>query len=184
MMLSQFLAQVTGSWLSIAGCGTMILILAETLGQAWEAGRVVRNIDKLETAFAHIHRTEEPIQRVAGQLTLVTRSPGSSLQRLQSASARLLSGPVRRSRYAMHKLELVSPSIGLGWTMAAFVAALPGALETLQNDPGALFSQVGMGGGTSVIGVVCFVVALNQRLRLDMAVERLADLVPDRGAGA
>ena len=184
MMLDQFITQITSSWLSIAGYATMTLILVETLGQAWETNRVMRRVDEVERAFAQLHRAEAPQKTTTGQLALATRIPDHGLLQLRVASERLLTGPVRRSRYALHKLELVSPSIGLGWTMAAFVAALPSALETLQNDPGVLFSQVGMGGGTSVLGVICFVIALSKRLRLDMAAEGLAELAHDRGAGA
>lgn len=71
-----------------------------------------------------------------------------------------------RSARSLELFAQIAPVLGLGWTMASFGMALFGLDTALSEDPDGVFMRMGIGPGTSVVGLLCLLVALAQHARI------------------
>lgn len=84
---------------------------------------------------------------------------------------------LQRSQSNLGLLEKVAPVAGLGFTMAAFILAIPGLNAAMASDPDAVFNKFGVGAGTSLIGAVCLVVAIIEHHRVQATLPWLVQAV-------
>lgn len=76
-------------------------------------------------------------------------------------------------RHKLHRDETLAPLAGLFFSMLAWALALPGALETLRDDPDRLTTTLGMGAATSCLGFLFTAVSIVAGKRIDVAEGRL-----------
>lgn len=155
--------------LALFSYGFMVFVTVETFSHAWSSQRVLSKMRRLHAAFQKEKRGANHLNGWVGCGQI------QPIEGLQTEMRGLLRNDTRRALYAMGRIELVAPVLGLGLTLLAFLLAIPGLVEALKVNPDALFNKFGIGAGTSIFGIVCLVVAVIQRLRLQEWSEHLDD---------
>lgn len=172
--MNDFLALVTASWFGIVSYGVMLAVLGETLSQALQNLRRLRSAALIETYMADLmasSRQTSPQKRACFVRDIMAE--GYDTIYLCQRSEAFLREQMERPYSIMRGFEAGAPTMGVIFTLASFLVALPGILEALQSTPYVFFSKIAAGTGTSVIGLFAYLVANQLNILFETRIKRL-----------
>ena len=166
----------------LAGYALMIWIGAEAFGRVRAARRIAGHAEAFADYLARAARTRGPggIPAAPDEATRSSHLPGDiDPQIVRQRGIAFITDELMPLRHRLQRDEVLAPLCGLAITMLAWALALPDATEVLRHDPQQLMRTLGMGAGSSFLGVVIAAVTVVAGKRIDIAHDRIVPHLED-----